>query len=88
MSPLLDLTDITLFADDNYALVWNTFKEAFIISILMKLELIKKWLLNSGLKVNEAKTELCIFHRKDNPPITISFNNKTSQAKTPWMFFE
>ena len=28
MSPLLDLTDITLFADDNYALVWNKCTES------------------------------------------------------------
>jgi hypothetical protein len=31
-----------------------------------ELEKIIKWLKGSGLKVNESKTELCIFHRSDN----------------------
>ena len=31
-----------------------------------KLTLITKWLKESGLKVNESKTELCIFHRREN----------------------
>ena len=37
VSPLLDLTDITLFADDNYALVWNTCKDALRFEMQMKL---------------------------------------------------
>ena len=57
MSPLLDLTDITLFADDNYALVWNKCKESVHREMQEKLELITTWLRNSGLKVNEEKTE-------------------------------
>ena len=31
---------------------------------------------NSGLKVNETKTELCLFHRNDHPPINLEFNNE------------
>ena len=31
------------------------------------LALIIAWLTDSGLKVNESKTELCQFYRKDNP---------------------
>ena len=68
VSPLLDLTDITLFADDNYALVWNKNVEALKIDMQLKLEFITKWLVDSGMKVNEQKTEMCLFHRKDNPP--------------------
>ena len=68
VSPLLDLTDITLFADDNYTLVWNKCKEALKIEMQMKLKLITSWLRDSGLKVNDEKTELCLLNRKDNPP--------------------
>ena len=30
----------------------------------VKLKKIVKWLKDSGLKVNENKTEVCVFHRK------------------------
>ena len=39
------------------------------------LTLIINWLSDSGLKVNETKTELCLFYRKDTPPIEIIINN-------------
>ena len=40
-----------------------------------KIKIIIKWLKQSDLKVNESKTEPCLFHRKDTPPITININN-------------
>ena len=46
-----------------------------------KLKLITTWLTDSGLKVNEAKTESCLFHRKDSRPIEISINNVTTKSK-------
>ena len=33
-----------------------------------------KWRKDSGLKVNK-KTELCLFYRKDTPPIELIINN-------------
>ena len=36
---------------------------------------ITKWLTDSGLKVNETKTELCHFYRNDTPPVEIRVNN-------------
>ena len=71
VSPLLDLEKITLFADDNYILVWNKHKHQLIIDMRKKLENITKWLKDSGLKVNESKTELCLFNRKDHPPLNL-----------------
>ena len=35
------------------------------------------WLRDSGLKVNEDKTELCLFYKKDTPMITINFGDTT-----------
>ena len=40
-----------------------------------KLKVMIKWLKGSGLKVNENKTEACIFYRKDTPQVEISVNN-------------
>jgi hypothetical protein len=41
----------------------------------MKLEMIVKWLKDSGLKVNENKTELCMFHRNNSRTITVTIHN-------------
>ena len=82
MSPLVDFTDITLFADDNYAVVWNNNMDSLKVDVQTKLQLITTWLKHSGLKVNEGKTEMCLFHRKDNPPVTIIFSNKNLTSKS------
>ena len=46
------------------------------------LAIITKWLSGSGLKVNEQKTELCHFYRKDTPPIEINVNNIIIKSKS------
>ena len=43
--------------------------------------MITKWLRDSGMKVNESNTELCLFHRKDNPPLRIVLNNIKIDSK-------
>jgi hypothetical protein len=48
--------------------------EALICEMEKDLEIMAKWLKDSGLKVNEGKTELCMFHRMDCCPITITLN--------------
>ena len=72
VSPLFDLSDLTNFADDNFVLRWNSSIEALIEDMRLSLEAIVKWLRDSGLKVNESKTEICLFHRLDSNPISIS----------------
>ena len=75
VSPLFDLTDISNFADDNFALTWSKCKQTAITQMEAKLSIVTKWLSGSGLKVNEQKTELCHFYRKDTPPVEITLNN-------------
>ena len=81
VSPLLDLVKIILFADDNYVIVWNKHLEVLKKEMERKLAQIIEWLRKSGLKVNETKTELCLFHRKDKPPIEISIFNQLITSK-------
>ena len=38
------------------------------------MERIIKWLKNLGLKVNDAKTEVCVFSRTDVRPIKLTIN--------------
>lgn len=74
VSPLYDLLKLTTFADDNFIIRWNSCMEALIIDMQKDLESMTKWLRDSGMKVNEAKTEICVFHRMDCRPITIRIN--------------
>ena len=82
VSPLLDLVKITLFADDNYILTWNKQRGPLLAEMQTKLSIITDWLRDSGLKVNESKTELCLFHRKDQLPIQITLNNEVIVSKS------
>jgi hypothetical protein len=74
VSPLFDLAKMTLFADDNYVLCRNTHLPALIHDLVTTMERIIKWLKNSGLKVNDAKTEVCLFSRTDVRPIKLTIN--------------
>ena len=81
VSPLFDLTQLTNFADDNYYLEWNRDLTVLVENLEKKLEMITKWLKDSGLVVNEGKTELCLFHKNDKPPITIRVSNTLVTSK-------
>ena len=76
VSLLFDLTSLTNFADDNFIIEFNSKVNILIIDMEKKLEMITKWLKESGLKVNENKTELCLFHRNDTQTITINLQNQ------------
>ena len=84
VSPLLDLEKLILFADDNYILEWGYQIPELILTMKQKLERITKWLTDSGLKVNESKTEICLFHRKDQHPIQLILNGQILNSK-PFM---
>ena len=42
---------------------------------------VTKWLKDSGLVVNEGKTEICLFYKSDHPPIEIRINDKLIKSK-------
>ena len=72
VSPLLDLTQLTNFADDNYCVEWNANLALLISDLERRLEMITKWLKDSGLVVNEGKTEVCLFHKHDQQKIRVN----------------
>jgi hypothetical protein len=43
--------------------------------------MITKWLKDSGLVVNEEKTEICLFHRADHEAVEIMINEKRIRSK-------
>ena len=79
--PLYDFEKLTTFADDNYIIERNNNKKIALEELGRRLEKIIKWLKDSGLKVNESKTELCIFHRKNNTEGTLTVDNIVVTSK-------
>ena len=68
-------------ADDKFPLAWNKEKVRLVSDMEIKLKNIMKWLTDSGMKVNENKTELCLFHKRDTTPITLNLNGKLILSK-------
>jgi hypothetical protein len=60
--PLYDLEKLTTYADDNYVIGYHKEKGLALRELGEKLVRTVKWLKDSGLRVNEKKTEVCIFH--------------------------
>ena len=74
ISPLFDIEKMTCYADDGFGLVYNKDKEVVAVLIKTKLTNTIDWLTSSGMKVNESKTNLCLFYHKDTTPIEIVLN--------------
>ena len=74
VSPLFDLAKMTKFADDNFIIKCNKFLPQLINDMKQCLEMIIKWLKDSGLKVNDEKTEICLFHKSDLRVINLEIN--------------
>ena len=74
---------MSAYADDNFTFFWDRDKSKLIRDMEKELETLTKWLKDLGLKVNDMKTELILFYKKDCQPITISLNqNIIKSAKT------
>ena len=81
VSPLFELTTLTAFADDKQIMDSNRNLELLIMNMERKLEMITKWLRDSGLVVNEEKTEICLFHRADHEAVEIVINDQRIKSK-------
>ena len=68
------LTNMSNFADDNFMIEWSLCRVELKTNMENKLKLVTKWLSDSGLKVNKAKTELCIFYKNDTNQIVLDLN--------------
>ena len=79
---MFDIENLTSFADDKFSLAWNRDRDELINLIQRKLGRISEWLTKSGLKVNEANTELCLFNKQDSIPIQIVINRARQKGFT------
>ena len=67
-------------ADNNYMGGGSMILEEAVWMVTEKTEGVINWMQSSGLKINESKTEVCIFHRSNSNIINITINN--SQIST------
>ena len=86
VSPLFHLDDLVNFADDNFCVEWNKSLPLLIVNLEKRLEMITKWLkdsglVSSGLVVNESKTLACLFHTQDQPPIEFTLQGVKIKTK-------
>ena len=72
------------FADDNFIVRWAKSIEELKTKMEISLDIIIKWMKDSGLKVNENKTEICLFYRTVPPIISLEIGNQTVST-TPFM---
>ena len=80
-SPLFDVEDILTFADDNFIPRSDSSLPVLIKRVELALDATTTWMRNSGLKVNEVKTEACLFFRKDCMlvKIKVGFDSKATK---------
>jgi hypothetical protein len=79
--PIYDVESITTYADDNYVMKIYTNKNIVLRQVKNSVEVILKWLKDSGLMVNESKTELCVFHRSQRTRINMTIGEHTVKSK-------
>ena len=82
VAPLQDLTECILFADDNFPMETSNDINQLVTNLKVKLELMMKWRSQSGLKVNDDKTELCIFLKDDKIGMNLLVNRFSALNNT------
>ena len=74
VAQLFDLAKMTKFVDDNFVIKFGCFLPQLLINMKNTLEMKHKWLKDSGLRFNVAKTELCILKKTDVAAATMTIN--------------
>jgi hypothetical protein len=80
--PIYDIEDLTTYADDNYVIKESGSLSNTLQQVETSVQNVANWLKNSGLKVNEAKTEMCVFHRNKNERVEIELCGHKIKNKT------
>ena len=73
--------DISTFADDNFILEHHHTLERVIELAKRSICAVSDWLTSIGMKVNETKTEICIFHKKDVQHIIMDIRGLQIEVK-------
>jgi hypothetical protein len=80
--PMFDIDPVLSSAYNSYNIKLNKSKNELIADMEKSLEAITKGLKQSGLKVNDYKTYLCLFYKNDTTPIMIKIGDKEITSKS------
>ena len=80
--PIYDKEDLTTYAYDNYVIKESGSLLHALKQVESSVQNVANWLKCSGLKVNEAKTEMCVFHRNKNERVEIELCGQKIKNKT------
>jgi hypothetical protein len=81
VAPIFDTNNIVAYADDSYAIATSQTKENVAVDIGKALTKMSLWFKNSGLKVNEDKTEVAIFFKNNCHPEDVMITGKVIRTK-------
>ena len=81
VSPLLEKEDIISYADDSYVVRGSRSKQTAIQRLQFQIQKVAKWLTESGMKVNIAKTEFVVFHKNDTAVSRVVLNGVEVYSK-------
>lgn len=79
--PLLQMSGILAYADDNYIIETGNNIEELKQKLSNKVTEVIEWMKQSGLSVNIAKTELVFFHRNQKLSESLNFGTLTVNSK-------
>ena len=82
MSPLLQIEDLDLYADDNYLGHDDASLEKLLPTLQLKVNRITKWIKDSGLKINAKKTEFVLFHARKTATASIFVEETNITSKS------
>jgi len=72
IAPMFDNFEATSFADDSYIADYDENVNILAIKLGQKATNLALWFKASGLKVNESKTEFCVFHKNKKSKVSLS----------------
>ena len=81
VSPVFDIEPILSFADDSFDVKSSKNKNEVVKDMEKSIEAITKWLKKSGLKVNQEKTELCLFYKHDTARVRMTLGDVVIESK-------
>jgi len=81
VSPVFEFNNIIAYADDTYIISSARSKDTVVKEVGEALAAVSLWFKNSGLKVNNGKTEIAIFNKNNCNPEDVTVNGVVIRTK-------
>jgi len=82
ISPMFDIANVNSYADDSYLSEKHHDLGELTTNIAIKSNILTNWFKDSGLVVNENKTEFCVFHKSKKTTCEIVINDVIIKSRS------